>query len=207
VGKLTCPTKCQNLSGMKGWIVLIKKIPLRRAVFTGFLITFTGAGLWLYRAEHALLRQGPIGSVEQSLSRAASMYNLDVALLQAVAYQESRMNPDARGRAGEIGMFQIMPGTAEHWAEVTGNPVPTERQLFQVRTNAEIAAWYLRRGIDRFDHRADPLPFALAYYNAGPTRAITWEKNLPRDVAFHEYIPFPTTRKYVLDITRRFREE
>ncbi len=150
-----------------------------------------------------MFRQGGLGSVEQSLLRAARLYDLEVKLLQAVAYQESRMNPDARGAAGEIGMFQIMPGTAQHWAEVTGNAVPTEKQLFLVQNNAEIAAWYLRRGIDRFQHRNDPLPFALAYYNAGPSRAVTWEKNLPPGVAFHEYIPFPTTRKYVIDIMGR----
>jgi soluble lytic murein transglycosylase len=134
------------------------------------------------------------------------MHQVDVNLLLAVAYQESRMNPDARGAAGEIGMFQIMPNTAKHWAEVTGNAVPGERELFRVRTNAEIAAWYLRRGLDRFAHRADPLPFALAYYNAGPGRAVEWEQRLPDRMAFHEFIPFPSTRKYVMDITRRIEE-
>lgn len=190
---------------MKGWIVFIKKISTRRAFFGVLLAVFTAGGMWAYRAEHALLKKGPIGKTEQGILRASRLYHLDVKLLQAVAYQESRMNPDARGKAGEIGMFQIMPNTAKHWADVTGNPIPTEAQLFRVHTNAEIAAWYLRRGLNQFDHRADPLPFALAYYNAGPSRAIAWEKNLPAELAFHEYIPFPTTRKYVIEITRRFR--
>jgi soluble lytic murein transglycosylase len=40
-------------------------------------------------------------------------------------------------------------------------------QLFQPKINLEAGAWYLHRAIEHWDHQADPIPFALAEYNAG----------------------------------------
>ncbi len=139
-----------------------------------------------------------LSETDRGILRAAALYRLDPRLLVAVAMRESRMNPLARGAAGEIGMFQIMPNTARHWAQETDNPVPTEPELFDVNLNAEISAWYLRRGLDAFAHRSNPLPFALAYYNAGPGRAVAWEKQTPEtEQNILPYIPFASTREYV----------
>lgn len=154
------------------------------------------------RMAAAISRARRLDFRERAILRAAVLYQLDPRLLVAVAMRESRMNPEARGAAGEIGMFQIMPITARHWAEVTGHQIPSEIELFDVYRNAEISAWYLRRGMDAFAHRANPLPFALAYYNAGPTRARQWDKDMGQmDMAngedFLPHIPFASTREYV----------
>lgn len=146
-------------------------------------------------------------TTDAALLSAAREHRLDWRLLRAVAMQESRMNPKARGAAGEIGMFQIMPHTARHWAERTGNPVPTEEELFAVRLNAGISAWYLRQGLDEFAHRSDPLPFALAFYNAGPSRIRAWERNVGPDEDLIPHIPFPSTRTYVTNILRMLEEQ
>ncbi len=138
--------------------------------------------------------------IDRAILAAARQQDLEPRLLLAVARKESRMRANARGAAGEIGLFQIMPGTARHWAEVHKRDAPDERRLFRPETNAEIAAWYLRRGLDRFAHRADPLPFALAYYNAGPSRAVVWDRDIPADADPLDHIPFPSTRAYVRDI-------
>jgi len=143
--------------------------------------------------------------IDAALIGAAAEERLDWRLLRAVAMQESRMNPRARGAAGEIGMFQIMPKTARHWAERTGNPVPAEEQLFAVGLNARISAWYLRQGLNEFAHRRDPLPFALAYYNAGPGRIRAWERNVAEDEDLIPHIPFPSTRSYVSNILNALR--
>ncbi len=144
---------------------------------------------------------------DRALLGAARLHHIDARLLRAVALRESRMNPSARGAAGEIGLFQILPNTAKHWAEVHQRPPPSEARLFRVTLNAEIAAWYLRRGLDRFPHRADPLPFALAYYNAGPSRAIDWDQRLPDGIDFQDFIPFPSTRAYVRDILDTYQND
>lgn len=145
----------------------------------------------------AFRRARRLSEPERAVLRAAAQHRVDPAVLVAVGTRESRMNPNARGAAGEIGMFQIMPQTARHWAQHTGNPEPTEAALFDVYLNAEISAWYLRLGMDAFSHRPDPLPFALAWYNAGPTHARAWERNTPANGDFIPHIAFASTRAYV----------
>lgn len=170
------------------------KIPVRRLIFSALLLLFTVGGWWTYRIERALLRAG-------------RLYDIDWHFLRAVAMQETRMNPKAVGAAGEIGLFQIMPNTAKHWSRETNRPVLNEKQLFNLKNNAEISAWYLRQGINRFSEQEDPLPYALAYYNAGPSRAIRWAEELPEGVPFANYIPFSSTRKYVTNILEIYRGE
>jgi soluble lytic murein transglycosylase-like protein len=142
---------------------------------------------------------------DRALLGAAHEHRIDWRLLRAVAIQESRMNPRARGAAGEIGMFQIMPNTARHWAERTGNPVPTEEELFRTALNARISAWYLREGLDEFADRDDPTAFALAFYNAGPSRIRRWANEVDTADELIAFIPFPTTRAYVTRILDLYR--
>ena len=91
---------------------------------------------------------------------AAAQTKLPLALLVALAGQESRMDPNARSHAGALGLLQLMPETAR---ELRLDPnVP--------RTNVLAGARYLRRMIDRFGGDID---LALAAYNAGPTAVAT----------------------------------
>jgi soluble lytic murein transglycosylase-like protein len=194
---------------MKDRIQWIKRLSPRRSFFLASLLAYTAGGMRVYkhRPSYLTAEDQSFTSIEQAIQRASDMYQVEVRLLEAVAMQETRMNPSARGKAGEIGLFQIMPNTAKHWSEETDNPILTEKELFTPSRNAEIAAWYLRRALDRFTHRQNPLPFALAYYNAGPSRAVKWDKNLPNDMSFTDYIPFPSTRKYVTNILRMYHAD
>ena len=47
---------------------------------------------------------------------AAKRYQVDPALVKAVVWRESRFDPDARGRAGELGLMQIRAAAAAEWA-------------------------------------------------------------------------------------------
>jgi Transglycosylase SLT domain len=47
------------------------------------------------------------------LNAAAAQYSLPPALTDAVATVESAYDPDARGAAGEVGLMQVLPSTAE----------------------------------------------------------------------------------------------
>ena len=51
--------------------------------------------------------------LSQSLFKVSSQYYYDPVFLLAVAKTESQFNPNAIGLAGEIGLMQIKPGTAE----------------------------------------------------------------------------------------------
>jgi soluble lytic murein transglycosylase-like protein len=88
--------------------------------------------------------------------RAARQTGLGLALLSAVAWEESRMDPDALSGAGAEGLLQLMPGTAETVQIAEKSP----------RANILAGARYLRLMVDRFD---GDLELALAAYNAGPT--------------------------------------
>jgi soluble lytic murein transglycosylase-like protein len=81
---------------------------------------------------------------------------LPLAVLAAVAWEESRMDPRAVSGAGARGLLQIMPGTARALALTKNTP----------RTNIRAGARYLRQLVNRF---GGDLELALAAYNAGPS--------------------------------------
>ena len=88
--------------------------------------------------------------------RAAHETGLPLSLLSAVAWEESRMDPQALSGAGARGLLQIMPGTAKELSVAGDDP----------KTNIRAGARYLRQLIDRF---GGDLELALAAYNAGPS--------------------------------------
>ena len=171
-----------------------KRLSIPKLIFGCSLILFVISAMTLHRVDHALWKYG-------------NRHQVDPLLLRAVGITESNLNPKAVGAAGEIGMFQIMPNTAKHWALENNLPIPSEKQLFQLRHNANISAWYLREGLNAFPEKADPIPYALAYYNAGPSRAFEWDKQVPEGFDFVEFIPFPGTRRYVTKILGIYRVE
>ena len=79
-----------------------------------------------------------------------------------VAEIESTMNPDAVSRSGAVGLFQLMPVTAEY----LGLSVKPNDERRDPELNAKACAKYLRQLHKRFDS----WPLALAAYNCGPTR-------------------------------------
>jgi hypothetical protein len=107
---------------------------------------------------------------------AAREWNVDPRLLRAVATQESGGNPNARSRAGAVGVMQLMPGTAKDLG-VTD------------LTNAEQSIYggakYLSQMLDRYKHPE----IALAAYNAGPGRVDAFLKGgaLPDETL--KYVP------------------
>ena len=88
--------------------------------------------------------------------RASRQTGLSLALLSAVAGEESRMDPHALSGAGAEGLLQLMPGTAKAVAIAAESPT----------ANILAGARYLRMMVARFN---GDLELALAAYNAGPT--------------------------------------
>src|SRR5262245_22769450 len=80
---------------------------------------------------------------------------VDPTLAVKLAYQESRFNPEARSKAGALGVMQLMPGTAR---DLGVDPD-------DVAQNIRGGITYLKQQLTRFggDQR-----LALAAYNAGP---------------------------------------
>ena len=91
----------------------------------------------------------------------ARAHGLDSRTLAAVGWVESRWQADASGSSGEIGIMQIMPGTAQWIAQEMGLE---EYDLSDPATNVAMGAWYLRALIAE----RGSVEMAWADYNGGP---------------------------------------
>lgn len=94
-------------------------------------------------------------SVQDLIREEAGRQGVSPALAIAVAYVESGFNQGARGRDGEIGVFQLLPATA---ADLGVDPYD---QFGNIRGGVA----YLRQMLATCGGRED---YALAAYNSGP---------------------------------------
>lgn len=140
---------------------------------------------------------------DREIHQAAVEHDMDPALIKAVVWRESRFNPEARGTSGEIGLMQLRELAAREWAEANGIRGFETEHLLNPRTNLLAGTWYLKKWCDRSPHPDDPLPFALAAYNAGPTKAREWAREVNGSSAFIEGIGYPATQQYVQTVRQR----
>jgi soluble lytic murein transglycosylase len=143
------------------------------------------------------------------IRRVAAEHHLDPMLVKAVVWRESRFDPKKRGTHGERGLMQVSERAANEWARENKIPGFYPDQLFDPRTNLEAGTWYLHRAMEHWAHQSDPIPFALAEYNAGASRAHRWAGgNGVADISeqeFRQKIEFPATRRYVESIIGRYK--
>ena len=137
----------------------------------------------------------------------AAEHHLDPMLVKAVVWRESRFDAQKFGSAGERGLMQVSEKAAQEWARENRVENFRVEELFDPKINLEAGTWYLRRAVEHWENQADPIPFALAEYNAGASRAQRWaggdDAVIPPDT-FRANIDFPGTRKYVDSIIARF---
>lgn len=112
---------------------------------------------------------------------AGRRWDVDPALLAAVAQTESAFNPRAVSPAGAQGLMQFMPATA---AEMNVDP-------WDPASAIDGAARYLRSSLDRFGSNE----LAIASYNAGPA-AVARYGDVP---------PFTETQNYVRKVLDAWR--
>lgn len=99
------------------------------------------------------------------IQETAQRTGYDAALLAAQAWQESRFNPMAVSKAGARGIMQFMPGTWT-WAQQMGW-APKGADIHDPALNLLAGVRYMQWLLNRYKGAADPLPLALAGYNAG----------------------------------------
>ena len=146
--------------------------------------------------------------IMQEVRRYAAKHKLPAELVAAVVQQESGFDRFAYGRAGEIGLMQLMPpgkpGAPEEWARVHKIKCPSRWKLFRVDTNINIGCWYLARAVRRWKRYRCVYELALIEYNAGLKNA---EKCKPEtlDGEVVPLIKISSTKKYVTEIMANFR--
>ena len=139
------------------------------------------------------------------IASVAADHRLDPMLVKAVVWRESRFERKKYGSAGERGLMQVSAKAANEWARENKIENFKLDNLFEAKTNLEAGSWYLRRALDHWQNESDPLPFALAEYNAGPSRAQRWVgADGVTTNQFLDNIDFPATRSYVQSILKRY---
>jgi soluble lytic murein transglycosylase-like protein len=118
-----------------------------------------------------------------AIAQAADRRQLSARLIEAVAWQESRLNPKAVSSKGALGVMQLRPQTA------AGLGVDAS----DLRSNIDGGAAYLAQLLQDFD---GDLVLTLAAYNAGPEAVRRWG-GVP---------PYPETRAYVAAVLDRLAQ-
>jgi len=151
---------------------------------------------WQGRKERS--QDGPIRA-------AAHRYGVDAALVKAVVWRESRFNPNVRGRANEIGLMQLQEVAAQEWADAEHVKGFEHEHCFNPGTNTLAGTWYLKKLLKRYQNTDNPVPYALADYNAGRANVLKWNNGpaATNSARFIDQIGFPGTREYVHAILAR----
>jgi len=127
--------------------------------------------------------------------------SLDPFLVAALIRQESEFNPKAVSRANARGLTQVMPTTGKQLSRKLGIRGYRTNMLFSPDTNLKIGTYYLKVLSDELEGK---LEAALASYNAGKSRVVTWlgSGSYHEPAEFVESIPFKETRNYVESVLR-----
>lgn len=114
------------------------------------------------------------------VTKAAQRYEVSPALVDAIAYTESRYNQGAMSRAGAGGVMQLMPGTAR--------ALGVDRA--DASANIHGGTAYLRQLLNRYEGN---IVCTVAAYNAGPG-VVSQARCIP---------PYRETKAYVAAVLDR----
>jgi hypothetical protein len=134
---------------------------------------------------HYLRTHPGLQKYQAMVERAATDFDLEPALLNAIMAAESGFNPGAVSAKGAIGLMQIMPATAERYGLQGDKKRSIAQKLTDPAINIRLAARYLRDLQALFPRRPE---LVIASYNAGEGAVQKYRNQIP---------PFPETRDYV----------
>jgi soluble lytic murein transglycosylase len=103
----------------------------------------------------------------RAITTASRKYNYDPIFLLAIIKTESRFNPNAVGKAGEIGLMQIKPSTAEWIAKKKRFPWVNKDELFNPEYNIHMGALYFKYLKKSLNSKASDY---INAYNMGPKK-------------------------------------
>lgn len=125
-------------------------------------------------------RSADRAAVVQAIRETSDSLQISDRLIEAVAWQESRLNQTAVSPKGARGVMQLMPGTASQLGV----------EATDLKDNIRGGAAYLKQLLGQFDN---DLVLTLAAYNAGPAAVLKY-RGVP---------PYRETQAYVAAILSR----
>jgi peptidoglycan lytic transglycosylase len=153
-----------------------------------------------------------LGRLERSqdlpIRVAARRYGVEPALVKAIVWRESRFHAQTRGRVGEIGLMQLREEAAQEWADAEHISGFEHVHCFDPGTNTLAGTWYLKKLLNRYRQTDNPVPYALADFNAGRGNVLKWISGeaTTNSQSFIEQIGFPGTKAYVDSVMRRYQK-
>ncbi len=129
------------------------------------------------------------------IKRYSNERQLDPYVVAALIAQESTFTADVKSAANAYGLMQLLPSTGRQYAKMLHLPKFSLSMLTTAESNIKMGTAYFADLVQQFGG----LHFALATYNAGPSRIAKWiaaKPGLERD-EFIDDIPFPETQNYV----------
>jgi soluble lytic murein transglycosylase len=128
------------------------------------------------------------------IKKYADANSLDPYLMAALVAQESTFTADVRSPANAYGLMQLLPATGRLYARKVGLQY-SARLLTQAEPNIRMGMKYFKDLSDRLGGNH----YALASYNAGPSKVSLWMSERPgiTQDEFIDDIPFPETQAYV----------
>jgi peptidoglycan lytic transglycosylase C len=178
-----------------------------------------------------LAKELPLKRAEKYLAsaqQAAKKWNMDPALVMAIAHSESHFNPLARSHIPAFGLMQIVPASAGKDASklMYGKPrLLTSDELYNPSFNLDTGSAYLSmlhtRYLKGINNPTSRLYCAIAAYNTGPgnvakafigrasmQRAFGVINQLTPDQVFQTLqhdLPYEETRKYLVKVTNHLK--
>jgi len=187
---------------------------VRILLFVLLAAAAVGAGVALYLDDDPFytvndwLTMGRYQRFDSLIQDAAVKYAVDPLLIKAIVWRESEFRSGKQGTKGERGLMQVGEAAAADWVRVHKVQTFQANDLFSPSMNLEIGTWYLKQALQRWAGKNDPIPFALAEYNAGKSRVNRWIDRTKLGASataddMRAQIDYPTTRAYVNAILTR----
>ncbi len=124
---------------------------------------------------------------------AAEKTNVDIALLYAIARQESWFNPNAVSPAGAKGIMQLMDFVYEEHFDDNDN--------FNIEKNITVGSRHISTYLSMFEVN---LAYGIMSYNAGPGNVMKWNRKKIDWELYIEMIPFRETRIFIKNVLRDY---